>query len=65
MFIPGSQHVLAFLRRASALLDGVFGEAVRGLMAETLIDPDRTAHRDRRQRFAAAAHAWARVSGLE
>jgi hypothetical protein len=35
--------VLAFLRRAAALLDGVFGEAVRGLMAETLIDPDRTA----------------------
>jgi AcrR family transcriptional regulator len=35
--------VLAFLRRAAALLDGVFGEAVRGLMAESLIDPRRTA----------------------
>lgn len=35
--------VLAFLRRAAALLDGVLGEAVRGLMAETLIDPGRTA----------------------
>jgi AcrR family transcriptional regulator len=35
--------VLAILRRAAALLDGVFGEAVRGLMAETLTNPDRTA----------------------
>ncbi len=35
--------VLAFLRRAAALLDGVLGEAVRGLMAESLIDPGRTA----------------------
>ncbi len=35
--------VLAFLRRAAALLEGVLGEAVRGLMAETLIDPGRTA----------------------
>jgi len=37
------EDVLAFLRRAATLLDGVFGEAVRGLMAETLIDPGRTA----------------------
>lgn len=35
--------VLTFLRRAAALLGGAFGEAVRGLMAETLMDPDRTA----------------------
>lgn len=35
--------VLALLRRAAALLAGVFGEAVRGLMAETLTDPARTA----------------------
>jgi hypothetical protein len=35
--------VLTLLRMAAARLDGVFGEAVRGLMAETLIDPDRTA----------------------
>lgn len=35
--------VLTFLRRAAALLDGVLGEAVRGLMAETLMDPDSTA----------------------
>jgi AcrR family transcriptional regulator len=35
--------VLTLLRRAAARLDGVFGEAVRGLMAETLTDPDRTA----------------------
>jgi AcrR family transcriptional regulator len=35
--------VLTFLRRAAALLDGVLGEAVRGLMAETLMDPGRTA----------------------
>jgi AcrR family transcriptional regulator len=34
---------LALLRHAAARLDGVFGQAVRGLMAETLIDPDRTA----------------------
>jgi AcrR family transcriptional regulator len=35
--------VLTMLRHAAALLDGVFGAAVRGLMAETLTDPDRTA----------------------
>jgi AcrR family transcriptional regulator len=35
--------VLTLLRRAAARLDGVFGAAVRGLMAETLTDPDRTA----------------------
>jgi AcrR family transcriptional regulator len=35
--------VLALLRYAAARLDGVFGQAVRGLMAETLTDPDRTA----------------------
>ncbi len=35
--------VLAILRRAATLLDGAFGAAVRGLMAETLTDPDRTA----------------------
>jgi AcrR family transcriptional regulator len=37
------EDVLTILRRAAARLDGVFGEAVRGLMAETLTDPDRTA----------------------
>jgi AcrR family transcriptional regulator len=35
--------VLTLLRRGAARLDGVFGEAARGLMAETLTDPDRTA----------------------
>jgi AcrR family transcriptional regulator len=35
--------VLTLLRRGAARLDGIFGEAVRGLMAETLTDPDRTA----------------------
>lgn len=35
--------VLTVLRHAAAMLDGVFGEAVRGLMAETLTDPSRTA----------------------
>jgi AcrR family transcriptional regulator len=35
--------VLALLRLAAARLNGVFGEAVRGLMAETLTNPDRTA----------------------
>jgi AcrR family transcriptional regulator len=35
--------VLTLLRRAAILLDGVFGAAVRGLMAETLTDPSRTA----------------------
>jgi AcrR family transcriptional regulator len=35
--------VLTVLRHAAVLLDGVFGEAVRGLMAETLTDPNRTA----------------------
>jgi AcrR family transcriptional regulator len=37
------EDVLTLLRRGAARLDGVFGEAVRGLMAETLTDPDRTA----------------------
>lgn len=36
------EDVLTLLRRAAARLDGVFGEAVRGLMAESLIDPERT-----------------------
>jgi AcrR family transcriptional regulator len=35
--------VLTLLCSAAARLDGVFGAAVRGLMAETLTDPDRTA----------------------
>ena len=35
--------VLTLLRRAAALLDGIFGQVVRGLMAETLTDPERTA----------------------
>lgn len=35
--------VLALLRRGAKRLDGIFGEAARGLMAETLSDPDRTA----------------------
>ena len=35
--------VLTLLRRAAARLDGIFGEVVRGLMAETLTNPDRTA----------------------
>lgn len=34
--------VLALLRRGVDRLNGVFGEAARGLIAETLIDPDRT-----------------------
>jgi AcrR family transcriptional regulator len=35
--------VLILLRRGATRLDGIFGEAARGLMAETLTDPDRTA----------------------
>ena len=35
--------VLTLLRRGAARLDGIFGEVARGLMAETLTDPDRTA----------------------
>jgi AcrR family transcriptional regulator len=35
--------VLTLLRRGAARLDGNFGEAVRGLMAENLTDPERTA----------------------
>jgi AcrR family transcriptional regulator len=35
--------VLALLRRGAARLNEIFGVAVRGLMAETLTDPDRTA----------------------
>jgi len=37
------EDVLALLRRGAAMLDGVFGQAARGLMAETLTDPARTA----------------------
>jgi len=37
------EDVLTLLRRAAARLDGTFGQAARGLMAETLADPDRTA----------------------
>lgn len=35
--------VLALLRRGATRLNGIFGLAVRGLMAETLTDPDRNA----------------------
>lgn len=35
--------VLALLRLGAARLNGIFGVAARGLMAETLTDPDRTA----------------------
>jgi AcrR family transcriptional regulator len=35
--------VLTLLRRGATRLDGIFGEAVRGLMAENLTDPQRTA----------------------
>lgn len=35
--------VLTLLRLGTARLNGIFGVAVRGLMAETLTDPDRTA----------------------
>lgn len=35
--------VLAFLRRMARQLDGMLGEAARGLMTETLIDPGTTA----------------------
>jgi AcrR family transcriptional regulator len=35
--------VLTLLRGSAARLNGIFGEVVRGLMAETLTDPDRTA----------------------
>lgn len=37
------EDVLTLLRRGAAMLDGVFGQAARGLMAETLTDPGRTA----------------------
>jgi AcrR family transcriptional regulator len=37
------EDVLTLLRRGAKRLDGVFGEAVRGLMAETLANPERTA----------------------
>jgi AcrR family transcriptional regulator len=37
------EDVLALLRRGAGLLDGVFGEAVRGLMVEALTEPERTA----------------------
>jgi AcrR family transcriptional regulator len=36
------EDVLTLLRRGAARLDGPFGQAVRGLMVETLTDPDRT-----------------------
>jgi AcrR family transcriptional regulator len=35
--------VLALLRLGATRLNGIFGVAARGLMAETLTDPDRTA----------------------
>lgn len=35
--------LLAFLRRMAKQLEGMLGEAARGLMTETLIDPDTTA----------------------
>jgi AcrR family transcriptional regulator len=35
--------MLVFLRQAAVLLDGAVGEAVRGLMAESLLDPGTTA----------------------
>jgi AcrR family transcriptional regulator len=38
------EDVLTLLRRGAARLDGLFGEAARGLMAETLTNPDRTAN---------------------
>jgi AcrR family transcriptional regulator len=38
------EDVLTLLRRAAARLDGVMGEVVRGLMAETLTDRQRTAN---------------------
>jgi AcrR family transcriptional regulator len=37
------EDVLTLLRGSAARLNGIFGEVVRGLMAETLTDPDRTA----------------------
>jgi AcrR family transcriptional regulator len=37
------EDVLTLLRRAATLLDGIFGEVVRGLMAESLTNPGRTA----------------------
>lgn len=37
------EDVLTLLRRGAARLEGVFGEAVRGLMADTLTDAQRTA----------------------
>ena len=37
------EDVLTLLRRGAARLDGIFGEAVRGLLAETWADPERTA----------------------
>jgi AcrR family transcriptional regulator len=37
------EDVLTLLRRGAARLNGIFGEAARGLMAESLTDPDRTA----------------------
>src|SRR5262249_38301928 len=36
------EDVLTLLRRGAALLDGLFGQVVRGLMVETLTDPERT-----------------------
>ncbi|MDN3354415.1 TetR/AcrR family transcriptional regulator [Actinomadura sp. DC4] len=37
------EDVLTLLRRGARRLEGPFGEAARGLMVETLTDPDRTA----------------------
>jgi AcrR family transcriptional regulator len=37
------EDVLTLLRLGAARLNGIFGVAARGLMAETLTDPDRTA----------------------
>lgn len=37
------EDVLTVLRRGAAALNGVFGQAARGLIAETLTDPARTA----------------------
>lgn len=36
------EDVLALLRRGAQRLDGLFGEAARGLMAEALTNPERT-----------------------
>ena len=38
------EDVLTLLRRGATLLEGLMGEVVRGLMVETLTDPQRTAN---------------------